>query len=295
MRLTQPFIHHLKSDIRYKKSKNMDNEMKGIDGLISDKRVCLHPIKLNLLALNHIHVMFFFSLVLSPKKLWKEMYSKQWEKRHNRTTSPRNWKPLCTMPSFLLIIIMFTGSVVADDSFRDQMCGQGYGSVEYPDSRTNSQQSLVPTPINPTKTIPPPTTPAASSIRGGKNMHVRKFWPVWPLGTPVLRCKEPHLHLQHGFLTALLPLLQATTVQHRYGHRSLKKGKGNTCSIKSSRIKDLWDLREDQQAFSWSSNCNNYFTASSWKSWKYADVKSRERILKAVTFHFKSSDRNLTL
>lgn len=100
------------------------------------------------------------------------------ERNRTRLKSPLSWKPLVPRSchsSFSSSSL--ARSAVADDSFRDRICGRGYGSVDKPPlpiSGANSQQSLVPTPINPTKTIPR-NTPAASSTGKKTGMLHRNF------------------------------------------------------------------------------------------------------------------------
>ena len=82
-------------------------------------------------------------------------------KKQNQTQISTELKAPCTVPRSCHSSFSSSSlarSVVADDSFRDQICGRGYASVDklpLPISGTSSQQSLVPTPINPTKTIAP--------------------------------------------------------------------------------------------------------------------------------------------
>lgn len=116
--------------------------------------------------------------------------------------------------------------MVADDSFRDQICGRLYGSVET-SSRSqfqekNSQKSLAPTPINPTKTIPQNTAAASST---GKNGHVRisdrsDHWERQASNVRNLICINDDVlqaYRKYKRKTLILLLQQATTAQYRHG------------------------------------------------------------------------------
>ena len=152
-------------------------------------------------------------------------------KKQNQTQISTELKAPCTVPRSCHSSFSSSSlarSVVADDSFRDQICGRGYASVDklpLPISGTSSQQSLVPTPINPTKTIPPETHKPQALL--GKNGHVRNSDQSDHWEHRASTCEESHLHCicnnvnlsqAYGKCTRkilILPLLTVTTAQNR--------------------------------------------------------------------------------